>query len=484
MTTEEPKQSSDKGLADEDGLTRLVSRLRESGIPIDRFTSIDDRAAGAKGTTDRDERKPDDVPRERYTVHMGRGLIGIDIDVYDGGEMPEFVRDLPKTFTVESAHGGNHLYFETDRSTPKELEETFGSRNPKFSVGETRVENMYLVGPGTVLDGCNKDDHDCSEPGEGRYEISPDREIAYISAEEFVEYLRRDPETSVETEEGTEDSDDPDTGMDLDDIEEGLTGSELEGWVKEPLRIALNSGDEKFKRLWKYARDGLKPSSAGFPGDRSRAESALSRKLHYYLGGNGMSKEEKAKVVWGVLEHLSPPKWESRDDSSYRSSVVEAGFENEDTFEPEYEYAASDGDSINGCGISFRTMCHITNLMLKAVDHKHSDLFDGGIDRLHNPREMSVREIDGKRGVRTESIADHIIGLKQRQIQRAMRDLEEEGVVEKKRVGQRSYWLYDPDELGDYYVRFMGGGETGERYHMWPEIAEQRREFVQNHTTL
>ena len=84
----------------------VANRLREIGLPTDRFIDVKD---GQKQSFDHTQRELDTVSGN-YGVYSGRGLVGFDIDDYQGDVDTSVLEALPSTFTVETAHGGEHWY--------------------------------------------------------------------------------------------------------------------------------------------------------------------------------------------------------------------------------------------------------------------------------------------------------------------------------------------------------------------------------------
>ena len=179
---------------------RFTVRLREADLGTERFIDVED---GTKTSNDHTQREPDSPNLAgNYGVYPGRGgtdgdyLIDIDIDDYDGEHDTTEVDSLPPTFSVESPHGGEHRYYAVEGNPVSELRSEFGVRNPVPTWGEIRVENGYVVGPGSELDSCDKEWHDCSDPTEGSYSISEDRPIATLGVAELLEVVSVDPQYS------------------------------------------------------------------------------------------------------------------------------------------------------------------------------------------------------------------------------------------------------------------------------------------------
>lgn len=94
-----------------------------------------------------------------YGVMAGGGLVILDVDSYRDSvdSVPEPIKALPDTFTAKSPHGGEHRYYVVKDDTS----------NAKANWGEIRAEDQYVVGPGSELDNCDKEWHDCTEPNTG-----------------------------------------------------------------------------------------------------------------------------------------------------------------------------------------------------------------------------------------------------------------------------------------------------------------------------
>jgi hypothetical protein len=192
---------------------RFAARLREAGLDTRRFIDVQD---GEKGSHDHTQYEPgSDQLAGNYGVYGGPGageggdgvLIDIDVDDYrDAAESVglEAVDTLSETFTVESPHTdgqqGGHRYY---RVVPSDDFQTAtgaavaatGANNPDLSWGEVRIENQYVVGPGSQLDGCGKDwCNDCADPNGGHYRIAADRPVATVTADRLFAVLEADPE--------------------------------------------------------------------------------------------------------------------------------------------------------------------------------------------------------------------------------------------------------------------------------------------------
>lgn len=199
-----------------DARAAFGDRLRDAGLDTKRFIDVLD---GKKESHDHTQREPGSPHLTgNYGVYGGPGdgdtgtgeLIDIDVDDYkEDAESDglDAVNTQPDTFTVESPHTdgdvGGHRYYrvvagdEFDNAREAAHAAT-GATNPDLSWGEVRVKNQYVVGPGSQLDGCDKDWCDeCATPEGGYYKIAADRPIATITADDFYALLDADPETSA-----------------------------------------------------------------------------------------------------------------------------------------------------------------------------------------------------------------------------------------------------------------------------------------------
>ena len=251
----------------------LAERLNQAGLITDRLIPVGD---GSKRSLVRhNERSNRESSFARisgnYGVYAGPNPDGdrwlIDVDVDDYADDPqsdglEAVNDLPETFTVESPHtdgetGGHRYYLITGERVDERLEQAVGVKNPTPSWGEVRVRNQYVVGPGSELDACDKDWHDCSEPGEGRYRIANDAEIEEIGLEDLLAVLRASG-YGEETPTGSVGDGAADSHTDTDDAD-----GEGEGYP-EALDVARND-----PKIVTYLTEG---PSVDFDADRSDAD--------------------------------------------------------------------------------------------------------------------------------------------------------------------------------------------------------------------
>jgi hypothetical protein len=251
-----------------------------------------------------------------YGVYAGNGLLLIDIDDYDGTEKPAALDDLPETFTTKSPHGGEHRYYTVPEDVPDAIKDQVGSKNPRESWGEIRSHHQYVVGPGSQLDGCDKNWCDrCSADDSGYYRIAEDRPIAELEIETLLNFLKGATEISDATNvskadedigkvQSSEDATERDYPDNYDPVPERCAPDE---WIDER---ALER-DETLRNLWhgNYAAEGYD--------DRSKAEHALAFKLAFWLGPD---KERVSQQ----MERASTKKWQQRVNDGYRESVLKA----------------------------------------------------------------------------------------------------------------------------------------------------------------
>jgi putative DNA primase/helicase len=308
----------------------VVNRLAEAGVDSDvRFIRLPDGEKGARFDHKKDRNRRGTTGSGNYGIYAAPTdqLVLLDVDDYGDGEPNAGLRSVRElreqqpTLEQESAHGGRHALYlvePNDVGAPPaaHLNQEFGKANPKPSWGEVRALNQYIVGAGSVLNGCGKEWCDeCVTDSGGRYTVAEDRPIATIAPDTLVDILAADPDL------GTDDgqTDLADAGERDDGADSG--GGEPAGEVQEVLAYALDeSDDDRLRDLWRGPHD-----------DRSEAESALAWKLGFYLGG-GRSTAKTRRLVGEVLDGQHTPggwrdpcagKWAERGED-YRESVLEA----------------------------------------------------------------------------------------------------------------------------------------------------------------
>lgn len=174
-----------------DGFVRVAVRLRQVDLPTGRFIDVEN---GRKQSYDHDKQEPPEVDGN-YGVYTGYGLIGFDIDDYRETADTSSLEDLPRTFTVETPHGGKHLYYEDANGATEAIRAaTGGSENVSLSWGELYAGGKYLVGPGSNVEDCSKSwCYECRNEGQS-YSITHDSPIREISAERVRHVLSEDPD--------------------------------------------------------------------------------------------------------------------------------------------------------------------------------------------------------------------------------------------------------------------------------------------------
>lgn len=367
----------------------LVSRLKGVDLSLNRFADVEDGGKASYELHDRPESRhqPGDL-HGNYGIYAGEGLVIIDIDDYKvGAAIPQGIERLQATFSVQSPHGGEHRYYRLETGIADIIKSKFGASNPLFSCGELRTTNQYVLGPGSELDYCRKENHDCSKDSEGSYKILQDVEIATLSTEGFLRALRTDSilankkkkQASLEEAERPSDLSDRDFNTDL----------------KAALHV-----DPRLKELWEWACANGNPASVGFP-NRSEAEVALAAKLWYWLA------DENA--VYEAFSTAQSPKWANRDEG-YRKSVLKYGDNGKYR-----DYIPNSG----GGGVLRETFVTVLHALLMN---------------------------DGK--ARIGEIVNHDpVTVGERQAQNALSELRNLGYVENKQFGQYKYWIGDTDDL-------------------------------------
>lgn len=210
---EGPSPAQGEPPAEVDG---LVDRLEAAGIDTaERFIRL---RFGGKDPWSH-TRGDRDYLVENYGVYATSddALVLVDVDDPDALEA-----DLVPTYTVSSPHGGDdraHHYYAVDDL--EQYRAALGKYNAGPSWGEVRTANQYVVGPGSQLDGCDKDDCDgaCHTPTGGVYEVVDDREVAEVSAEWLIDLLDADPDVDVDRD-ADPDEDEDEQGLSVVDVDD------------------------------------------------------------------------------------------------------------------------------------------------------------------------------------------------------------------------------------------------------------------------
>lgn len=186
---------------------KIAKRLNEADLLEDRFIPVEDGEKGSRvNHNDPANRYGSFAPIDgNYGVYAGpdpsgeRWLVDVDIDDY-GEDVDDdalsAVLELPETFTVASPHtdgvtGGHRYYVVECEDLVDKIQELTGVKNPKPPWGELRVYNQYVVGPGSQLDGCEKEWCDeCATEDGGLYTVATDAPVAPIEPDDLLGVLR------------------------------------------------------------------------------------------------------------------------------------------------------------------------------------------------------------------------------------------------------------------------------------------------------
>jgi hypothetical protein len=289
-----------------DQRARLAELFAETGVGTERFIDVHD---GQKGSFDTGNARPPEDPEihGNYGVKGGRGgddtapwLVDLDVDDYDTAkDATDAVTDLrDRTLAVASAHTTvdrpGHLYVAVDGDPRAVVRDLLGRAvdNPQASFGEIRVDQQYVVGPGSeVVCGCDR----CTDGGDqfGRYELANDRPPVVWTEDEFREFLLSDPKIAAEADRADERDGDQDHDTTLNDDADAR------------LKVA--------KQADEYVAGALR--DARNPDDRSAADAALARSVAPWL-----NYDERA--IKQALDRHGTSKWATRTDDSYRDSVL------------------------------------------------------------------------------------------------------------------------------------------------------------------
>lgn len=195
----------------------LVDRLREAGVETDRFSRL---TYGGKEPHERSGGRAADGLLGNYGVETlaDDPLIVIDVDDPDAAPLDA----LPATYAVSSPHGDDrraHHYLRVDDADA--VEQAAGSGAVKPGWGDVWLRGEYVVGPGSLLTSCDKDECDVCGSRGGRYDVVADREIAEVSAEWLIDLLdlgddAEDPDP-VDADPGGRDREDGDDAVECAD---------------------------------------------------------------------------------------------------------------------------------------------------------------------------------------------------------------------------------------------------------------------------
>ncbi|WP_142856365.1 phage/plasmid primase, P4 family [Salinigranum halophilum] len=283
----------------------FAKRLMEADLDYGRFIDVHDGWKKPVGRHDRYGPTAEELSGN-YGVYGGDGLVDIDVD--DAGDgLPDKLEELADTLSVASPHAGpheGHLYVKGPADIADRFEQKCGARNPKVEWGEIRVDNQFTVGPGSTLAACDKDDHDCSEDGEGEYALANDAPILEVDAETLLALVpeRDAPEPA------------PDTGREDVSTSSSVSRAEYRDRLE---KAVVDSDSESLQALWSGNYSGFD--------DRSSAETALAGNLAWWFDGDKGAVRD-AMDGRNLPDAVDPPalkKW-PRKGESYKRSVLRA----------------------------------------------------------------------------------------------------------------------------------------------------------------
>lgn len=246
-----------------------------------------------------------------YGIMSGDGIMHLDVDDYKDGEAVaetthSLIEDSTPLLAGLTLHGGTHCTYPVPADAPERIEEVTGKKNPTIGgCVEVKSHNQYIVGPGSQLDGCDKEwCEDCIKPHEGQYALTETHTDPQFDFQRFltvIEELTEEPpeEKSTTVQAG----------------EINFSG-EVEEWID-----TARQNDNYLNELMEWSSSpNATPSDYDLRfGDRSRNEVALAEKLLWRFG----SFSEGEQIVRRIITQLHPPKW-SQSGQSYRNSVINA----------------------------------------------------------------------------------------------------------------------------------------------------------------
>lgn len=221
-------------------LSLVINRLEAAGVDTsDRFIQLvwgDKKPYGGEHrVVGRDE------IYGNYGVYARESDDLVLVDVDD----PEAAPDLPPTFEVSSPHGPlrrSHRYYAVPGAA-EAFRRTFGSANLGPEWGEVRVANQYVVGPGSELDGCDKDGcEECARDDGGLYEVVADCDVLETDAETLISAFVTD---------GSDDLEEADESGPTESRETAIEGDEPDV-AQEP--AATDGGHEEAEETVECAR--------------------------------------------------------------------------------------------------------------------------------------------------------------------------------------------------------------------------------------
>ncbi|MFA9417627.1 bifunctional DNA primase/polymerase [Natrinema sp. HArc-T2] len=283
----------------------LESRLREAGLDAKRFIPLQEGSKAPVAHTQYEHHTVDG----QYGVYAGGGLVIVDYDPYKVSERPNLIERLPSTLTVESPHDGRHYYLS--------VEDDVG--NGDFDGGSIQASRKYVVGPGSELDSCDKEWHDCSPDIEGHYCILHNRPIASVSATVF-------PDQQGNTHAHTTDANVTNISEEITDLAEVEAPFDVERRIQMLL-------DSDVGETVRYLMDG-EYNEVGYCGDRSGAETKLCTYLKFALNNNHQTV--KQVMDWICYKYPKtacgkPRKWAVNE--YHRRSALSSKYDPDDTYD-------------------------------------------------------------------------------------------------------------------------------------------------------
>lgn len=362
--------------AQSDAQTVLAGRLTAVGLDVERFVPLQDGTKKSRlDHTDPVNQYSAGETDGNYGVMAGDGLVIVDVDDYCGNEdVPDSIEELPTTFTVQTPHGGEHRYYAVDDPV----------NNRKNDWGEIRATKQYVVGPGSALDSCSKDWHDCSDDDAGRYTVLTDKPIVPVSPSSLPKRTTQQPRSSLELSTGT-------SGVTrLDDVDAPFEKLET--------RLKAFLGDDHRKALWEG-----RYSDVGHD-DRSRAEAEFAYHLGWFFEGYEEVVGQLMTLAcqrYPTTDWNEPRKWLVRDDDGYRESTIELP-DYDDTYTPPW----------SGRGPRPEVSQVTSDKVLNAV----RELYPAKVDEIANHEDVDVCREQTRKAL--EELRDHDVLVREKDMKR------------------------------------------------------------------
>ena len=362
-----------------------------------------------------------------YGIMSGNGVIHIDFDGYkDGVSVPDKILSLRKDstslLTGLTPHRGSHDTYPVPEDAPERIEEVTGKKNPTIGgCVEVKSHNQYIVGPGSELDGCDKEwCEDCIKPYEGHYpltETNTDPQFDFQRFLSVVESLTEEP------------PEEKSTAVQAGEIN---FGGDVEEWIN-----TARQNDKYLNELMEWCSStNATPSDYDLRfGDRSRNEVALAEKLLWRFG----SFNQCEQIVRQTLNQLHPPKW-SESGRTYKDSVINAA-KTYTTDAGEFYQPKSGGER---SVLKVHAQCVVLNVAFMVDD------------------------------VFSTSEVEEFQSFGYRQTLRVLNDLESAGYIQKDHVGDNNCWkkVSEVPTTGPVYEMFVN------QYHTVDEDRQQRHEYM------